>query len=349
MATIRLRPSGHEVDIAAGDTVLTALEKAGYTMPNNCRAGACGECKTLVLDGAFDQGIVLDMALSAEERARGYGLMCMAKPLGPTLDIEFGTDDARPKLFPPRERVPFVVTDVLERTPSIVELQLRPLGENVRFWPGQYVMIGDERAGVPSRPYSIANAPRPDGELHLLVSRVPGGITSGWIHETVTAGDQLEVSGPYGTFVGDPSVETPVLCLASGSGLAPILALTDGALRRGFRHPVTLLYSARTPADVFDEGLMRWWERRHRRFRFLVTYTGAAPPGAEHAGRIPAVLGGQFPSLAGYSVFIAGNPDFVQACRDAVLTLGADPALVHVEGYFPRSAAETPPAERLAG
>jgi CDP-4-dehydro-6-deoxyglucose reductase len=62
-ATIRLQPSGHEVTCESGDTVLSALEKAGYIMPNNCRAGACGECKTKVLDGSFDQGMILDMAL----------------------------------------------------------------------------------------------------------------------------------------------------------------------------------------------------------------------------------------------------------------------------------------------
>ena len=95
-ATIRLQPSGHEVICDSGDTVLSALEKAGYIMPNNCRAGACGECKTKVLDGAFDQGMVLDMALSQEDRASGYGLMCMAKPLSPSLDIEFGTIDGTP-------------------------------------------------------------------------------------------------------------------------------------------------------------------------------------------------------------------------------------------------------------
>jgi CDP-4-dehydro-6-deoxyglucose reductase len=51
-------------------TVLMALEKAGYALPNNCRAGACGECKVKVTSGQFDQGMVLDMALSQEERAR---------------------------------------------------------------------------------------------------------------------------------------------------------------------------------------------------------------------------------------------------------------------------------------
>lgn len=347
-ATIRLQPSGHEVICDSGDTVLSALEKAGYIMPNNCRAGACGECKTKVLDGAFDQGMVLDMALSQEDRANGYGLMCMAKPLTASLDIEFGTIDALQKLFPPREFVPFIVTDKVMRTPTMVEMQLRPLGENLRFWPGQYVMIGDERVGAPLRSYSIANAPRPDGELHLLITKVEGGRTSTWVHEKVSVGDQLLVHGPYGTFVGDPSVETPVLCLASGSGLAPILGLADGALRRGFTWGTTLVFSARTEADVFDQGLMAWWSRKHRTFRSIVTYTGAEPPAtAEFTGRIPTMLGQIFPSLEKHSIFIAGNPDFVEACKAACLALGANPDLVHVEGYFPHWPAEVPPAERL--
>jgi CDP-4-dehydro-6-deoxyglucose reductase len=346
-ATIRLQPSGHEVPCEAGDTVLTALEKAGYMMPNNCRAGACGECKTKVLDGSFDQGMVLDMALSQADRAEGYGLMCMAKPLTNTLDIEFGTVDALQKLYPPRENVPFVVTDLIRRTPSMLEVQLRPLGENLRYWPGQYVMFGNQAEGAPPRSYSIANAPRPDGEIHLLITKVAGGATSGWVHDKLSVGDQVLLSGPYGTFVGDPSVETPVVCLASGSGLAPILGLTDGALRRGFKYGVTLVFSARTQADVFDRGLMAWWEKKHRKFTFVPTYTGGEAPEGAKAGRIPAMLDQVFPSLAGHSVFIAGNPDFVEACKARALELGADPELIHVEGYFPAAPAEWPPPTRL--
>jgi ferredoxin len=100
MSRIVMQPSGKAVECAYGDTVLMALEKAGYALPNNCRAGACGECKVKVLAGQFDQGMVLDMALSQEERRQGYGLMCMAKPISDELVIEWGTIDARPKLFP---------------------------------------------------------------------------------------------------------------------------------------------------------------------------------------------------------------------------------------------------------
>ncbi|MDX9944675.1 MAG: 2Fe-2S iron-sulfur cluster-binding protein, partial [Azonexus sp.] len=102
MARIVMQPSGKSVECAYGDTVLMALEKAGYALPNNCRAGACGECKVKVTSGQFDQGMVLDMALSQDERKQGYGLMCMAKPISEELTIEWGTEDAKPKLFPPR-------------------------------------------------------------------------------------------------------------------------------------------------------------------------------------------------------------------------------------------------------
>lgn len=347
---IRLSPSGREVPSEPGDTVLGALERAGYALPNNCRAGACGECKTKVLQGEVDQGIVLDMALSPSERAAGYRLMCMAKPIEAVVEIEFGTDDARPKLFPPRDRVLCVVTEKIPRTPKIVELRIRPIGDPIRYWPGQYLMIGDERAGAPPRPYSIACAPRADGELVLLIARVVDGTTSNWIHDRLAVGDRVTVAGPYGTFIGDPGTDTPVLCLAAGSGLAPVLALTDAALRRGFRHPVTLLYSARSAADVFDEGLMAWWTAKHRRFDFRVTYTGEDPPeGARFVGRIPDMLGDLTRDLSGHAVYIAGSPEFVDACIVAATALGAHPERIYVERYHPRSPAETPPVEQLTG
>ncbi|MDZ7811496.1 MAG: 2Fe-2S iron-sulfur cluster-binding protein [Arhodomonas sp.] len=345
MTVIRLYPSGQEIDCPAGKTVLGALEDAGYAMPNNCRAGACGECKTRVRDGEVDQGLVLDMALSQDERAEGWGLMCMAKPVSEVVEIEFGTEDAQPKLFPPRENVTFVVVDRIPRTPRIVEIRLRPVREPLRYWPGQYVILGNEREGAPPRSYSIANAPRPDGEIVLQVARIDDGTTSRWIHEDLDVGALVRVSGPYGTFIGDPSVDTPVLCLAAGSGLAPILALADAALRRGYRKPVTLLFSARTEADVYDRGLMAFWEAKHRNFRFLTTLT--REEGGDFHGRIPEVLPQQFPDLSEHSVFVAGSPEFVDDCLATARSLGAREELIHTEGYYEQQQPEAPPRERL--
>ncbi|MGE8686722.1 MAG: 2Fe-2S iron-sulfur cluster-binding protein [Achromobacter sp.] len=335
MAIITIQPSGRTVECASGDTVLTALERAGYALPNNCRAGACGECKVKVLAGSFDQGTVLDMALTADERAQGYGLMCMAKPLEGSLEIEWGAADARPKLFPPRENALFVVTDKRPLTPRVAELRLRPLGKPLRYWPGQYVMLGDPGAGIAPRAYSISNAPRPDGELVLQIARMEGGATSSWVHGALMPGDSVKLSGPYGTFIGDPAVDAPVLCLAAGTGLAPILALTEAAMRRGFRQPVMLVISARTRADVYGLGMLAWWRAKHRKFDYRIALTREAG-GDGLSGRIGEVLPAIFADLSRHTVFAAGSPGFVASSVEAALRQGATPEAIFTEGFNAR-------------
>lgn len=337
MKTIRLHPSGHEVKCGSADTVLMALENAGYALPNNCRAGACGECKVKVVSGAFDQGLVLDMALSQEDRDQGYGLMCMAKPLSDELVIEWGTADAKPKLFPPQANQTYVVTDRVRRTARIVELRLLPIASPMRFWPGQYVLLGDTEGNIPPRCYSLANTPKSDGELRLQITRVDDGKASRWVHDSLKVGDSVSISGPYGTFIGDPSVETPVLCMAAGSGLAPILSLADAALRRGFRMPVTLMFSAKTRDDLYESGQVEYWTRKYPNFRYMPTLTQDTHEGL--TGRIPDVLPAHFKNLSNYSVFIAGSPDFVEACATAARRLGANERFIHTEGYFAQAQA----------
>ncbi len=347
MKTIRLNPSGKELVGNEGETVLATLERNGYALPNNCRAGACGECKCKVVEGEFDQGLVMDMALSDEERAEGYGLMCMAKPTSDVLEIEYGTADAMPKLFPPRENILCVVTDRIPRTPSIVELHIMPLGDPLRFWPGQYVTLGSKSESIPERCYSIANIPNRQSEIVLQISRVEDGKTSAWAHDEVNVGDTVYINGPYGTFIGDPSLDTPVLCLAAGSGLAPISSLAQAAfLRGGFKHPATVLFSARTRADVYDAGLFAYLKVKFRKFDFKYTLTREDNPGGL-TGRIPDILGDLYPDLSGYSVFCAGSPEFVDGCRAAAEALGLPAERFFSEGFFNQHGPETPPQEQL--
>ncbi len=339
MARIIMQPSGKSVDCAYGDTVLMALEKAGYALPNNCRAGACGECKVKVTQGQFDQGMVLDMALSQDERKQGFGLMCMAKPISEELTIEWGTEDAKPKLFPPREDALFVVIDKRQIAARVVELRLRPVGQPIRYWPGQYVTLGNARDNIPPRAYSIANAPRPDGEIVLQIARQDDGQTSAWVHDKLGIGDNVKISGAYGTFIGDPSVDTPVLCLAAGTGLAPILALAEAALRRGYKRPVNLVFSARSREDVYSQGMMAWWRTKHRNFDYKITLTREQAEGYQ-SGRIDTVLPQLFPDLSKHSIFAAGSTAFVDACVETVKKLGAQPELIHTEGFFSQQIAQ---------
>jgi len=334
MKKIIMQPSGKEIDCPSGETVLSVLEKQGYALPNNCRAGACGECKIKVLSGEFDQGFVMDMALSQEDRSEGYGLMCMAKPTSDVLEIEFGTVDAKPRLFPPVENSWHIVTDKIQRTEKILELKLSPLGKPIKFWPGQYAMLGEDNEQHPLRPYSIANAPKQSGELTFIITKEPNGKTSPWIHDEVNIGDNIKINAPYGTFLGDPSVDTPILCLASGSGLAPILSLLNAYLSRGHKNPVTLMFSAKTKEDLLHFGEIKYLESKYVNFKYKFTLTQQSGIAGALEGRIDKVLPLLLNDLSNHSLYIAGGVSFVDTCKKTVEKLGAKEELIHMEEYF---------------
>lgn len=334
MKKIRLYPSLKEINYNEGESVLSTLEKNGFALPNNCRAGACGECKMKIRQGEIDQGFILDMALSAEEKKEGHALMCMAKLKSDLLEVEWADVDARPKLFPPQENVLYMVIEKIPVTESIVRLKLKALGTPIRFWPGQYVQLGDAEKKIAYKSYSIANIPNNDGELVFYITKNPAKGTSEWIHDELQTGDRLKIKGPYGTFIGNPTAETPVLCLAQGSGLAPIMSLASAALMRGgFKFPATIFFSAKNKAEVFERGVFKFLETKFRNFRFNVTYTREQYAG-EKFGRLQKILPETYKDLSSYSVYIAGSPQFVEDMKKLSSELGARAENIYCEGFF---------------
>ncbi|MGH3070439.1 MAG: FAD-binding oxidoreductase [Streptosporangiaceae bacterium] len=230
------------------------------------------------------------------------------------------------------EDTEFTVAAKRQRTPVIAELLLHPAGPLLRYQPGQYMLLGDPDGGLVVRSYSIANAPRRDGLISLLVTRVPGGQLSAWVHDVLRPGDRVLLSGPYGSFTAVPGEPGPVLFLAGGSGLAPVRALAEAALRHRRVAPVVLFFSARTQRDLIDDQRFRGWQRRHPGFSYLRTLTRADGP--PPTGRIPAILGDRFPDLSGWRVYIAGAPGFVTACAAAARACGTRPGRVLTEEFF---------------
>jgi CDP-4-dehydro-6-deoxyglucose reductase len=113
------------------------------------------------------------------------------------------------------------------------------------------------------------------------------------------------------------------------------MSLADAALRRGFPHPVTLVFSARTSDDDVAVGLMRWWEEIHPNFKLVLTHTRTENHDAgEMTGRITERLGEICPDLGGTSVFIAGSPEFVADCERVAKSLGASDDLIYTEGHI---------------
>jgi CDP-4-dehydro-6-deoxyglucose reductase, E3 len=231
------------------------------------------------------------------------------------------------------EDVQYRVVSKCARTRAIDELVLQPVDGRLAYLPGQYALVSDIDRRLPERSYSIANAPRPDGLITLLVTRVVDDGHAVWMAEKVQPGDSLLLAGPYGSFVANPSAtRSPVLYLAGGSGLAPIRALLEAALLNRATSPSTLFVSARTSADLIDDARFRRWALVHPLFRYLRTLTRALEP--PPAGRIPDILHRWVPCLENHLVYIAGGSGFVADCADAALRHGAHPDRVMTEAFF---------------
>ncbi len=237
-----------------------------------------------------------------------------------------------PLLIPTIEDSEFVVISHTWVTAAIVEIELKPVDQRLDFLPGQYVVVADPSRELPMGSYSIANAPQQDGYITLFVTHIADGHLSKWLTNELGVGDAVLVSGPYGTFVRGDSSRLPVLCLAAGSGLAPIRALAQSAIDANLDVPFLIVFSVRTEDDVINRNLFESWAATYDNFHFVRTLTRST--GDPPLGRVPEVLQILFSDLAAYEIFIAGSPGFVQGSAVAARELGVLSTNLHTEEFF---------------
>jgi NAD(P)H-flavin reductase/ferredoxin len=338
---VTVASTGQTFRCPAGELVLDAGLAAGIGLPHNCRGGACGTCKSQILEGAVDHGWVMSFAISDEEKAAGKCLICQSKPLTPTLVIRPDRPMAGAAAAPAPLEATGTVLAAAPLTPSIRRLVIAlPPEVRFRYRAGMHVELRTPGIVRP-RTYSIATAPDreglpPDGLLEFFITRHDGGQASGWLHGADRLGGPLQLHGPYGTFGLPEGAARPLLCLAGGSGLAPILAILRQALPAGFAPPVRLILSVRDRTEAFALEVLHALARRHASFSYLVTLTRESPaePGAGwRHGRVPEWLGQEFFDLSGATVLAAGPPGFVEACVATVLALGASPEQVLTDSF----------------
>jgi len=131
------------------------------------------------------------------------------------------------------------------------------------------------------RSYSIASPPEQIGEIALTVELINGGEVSGYLYEGVAVGDKLEVRGPIGGYFVWPidGVAAPLLLVAGGSGLVPLMAMLRHRQRAGLANPVVLLFSVRSPDEVIYQHELEALAQTDPTFTLLLTYTRRAPVG----------------------------------------------------------------------
>jgi ferredoxin-NADP reductase len=201
--------------------------------------------------------------------------------------------------------------------------------------PGQHV---DLRLTAPDgyqaqRSYSIASAPE-DARLELTVERVDDGEVSTFLTEELQAGDELELRGPIGGyFVWQPSFGGPLLLVAGGSGIVPLRSILRHRTASGSDVPTRLLYSVRTPGDVYYQDEI---DEMTAGVDLRLTYTREAPPGWDgYRGRIDAdrLQEAAWPPAQNPLIYVCGPTAFVELVGRTLVELGHDPLRIRLERF----------------
>lgn len=209
--------------------------------------------------------------------------------------------------------------------------------------PGQHVdlrLTAEDGYSV-ERSYSIASEPERTGEIDLTVERIPDGEVSAFLHDVAVVGDRLEVRGPIGGyFVWDAARTTdePLLLVAGGSGVVPLMAMIRQRAHSGARNPTRLLCSARHLEDVIYRDELDALGSGHDGLEVVLTLTRSTPPGWTGYGRrIDDRMIGEVLEPLGDATraFICGPTALVEVAANALVRLGLPADRVRTERFGP--------------
>lgn len=298
------------------DTLLRGALRAGVGLPHECSVGGCGACRFDLLAGEMETLWDEAPGLSARDRKRGKRLACQSRPLGDcTIRIRC-SDEYRPAAAPKRQQVRLIDRRALTR--DMVELTFQG-DEKAEFLPGQYALLYPE--GAPgARAYSMANLANPEGVWRFIIRRVPGGRGSNALADMVPSDAPLRLDGPYGHAYLRPTAPREIVCVAGGSGLAPMLSVARGALDLPNPPKIHFFDGARTADDLCAAPFLADAPASRLSYTPVLSAPDPAQPWDGATGFVHTVIGEALDQpLSRYEFYFAGPPAMIDALQTLLM------------------------------
>ncbi len=316
-----------------GETVLDAAYRAHVKLPMDCSDGVCGTCKGTCKQGKYDLGDeYIDEALTDDEAADGVVLTCQ---MVPESNVVVSIPAASSLCSSGPQSLTATVETVQSLSETTIELNVT-LSEPLQFLPGQYVNLGIPGSDD-SRAYSFSSAPGAQ-KASFLIRNVPNGKMSSYLREKAAPGDELPLTGPLGSFYLR-AVERPVLMLAGGTGLAPILSMLELIAEEGAEQQVFLLYGVTNVDDLVKLEALNAFAEKMSNFSYA---TVVVNPDSKHEklGFVTEHMNAVPFAIADADTYLCGPPPMVDAVRQYFKQEATEPASFHYEKFNPSTPKE---------
>ncbi|MDL9935286.1 FAD-binding oxidoreductase [Gordonia sp. ABSL1-1] len=311
-------PVDIEMEVSEDETILDAAFRQGIHLMHGCREGRCSACKSYMLDGDVQMDDYSTFACNDAEADEGYVLLCRSWAYS-DCEVELLNFDEDELLNgAPIQDISTRITAIEPKTADIVSLRLEVVEPaEFEFKAGQFVDIHIPGEDDTTRSFSVATTPSNPKELEFLIKKYPGGLFAGMLDGSLTAGDELAITGPYGSFTVKDGHVLPIVLMGGGAGMAPVLSLLRHASETGLTRPMRFYYGARTAKDLFYLDEIASLGKQLADFTFTACLSESMddlPAGVtvEH-GNVTDVVERSEPDLARTEVYLCGPPPMVDA------------------------------------
>jgi NAD(P)H-flavin reductase/ferredoxin len=325
---------GRSVRVKADEkeTVYLAALKAKVRIQTDCLEGACATCKAHCTSGTYWLNEHSEEALTKEDEAKRDVLTCQMYVRSDCV-VEFPYESKLALRNPPETR-PGKVVAIEEVAKAVVRLVVEAEGAPLQFLPGQYVHLGVPGTDA-RRSYSFANSPEAVEKLVFYIKVLEKGAMSEYVSGRAKVGDAMPITGPFGRFYVRKA-ERPIVMVAGGTGLAPMLSMLDHLKAGGQTgQPIQLLYGANRPEELFGlEQLKEYGGDGVKLSTELCVVDGNAGWRGP-TGHITALLRRDIINGGDVDVYICGPPPMIDAGTAWLKANGVDERRVHVEKFLP--------------
>ena len=307
---VTIQSTGERIEVDNKTTILQAALDKGIAYPHRCRVGSCTSCKTKLVEGKIKELTDTAYVLSMEDIQDGAILACQSIPkCDLTIDVTLGEA--------PAEEFEGTISRVDQLTHDILGVTVA-LDRSIYYTAGQYADVAFEGLDRP-RNYSFAARALPQGnrEIRFHIRKVPGGAFTEWLFAEDRVGARLQVGGPFGQFQMH-SNEKPMLFIAGGSGLAPILSILESAGASDLNRDAIFLFGARTQADLYGQAEVHNATRKWKGdFQFLPVLSHE-PQDSDWKGERGLVTDhiASIANIEQHEAYLCGPPGMIDAALD---------------------------------
>ncbi len=308
MPTIKY--AGESYDAEIGEIVLDVLLRNGVDKSYSCRHGVCLSCISTCAEGEISEGAQKNIKPTLARQ--GYFLACQAVISGDMVlaNLDNAALYTRTK-----------VRTLEELSDTVMRLILQP-ATPLYYHAGQYANL--RRPDGLSRSYSMASVPFLDGGLEFHIRKMPGGRMSNWIAEHLKVGHSIDLQGPNGAcYYLTDDIQKPLLLIGTGTGLAPLYGIARDALFSGHVGPVHLYHGSDSTDGLYLRERLKDLADLHAHFNYIPCLSRGWAGDGVRKGRASEVALADFPDLAGWSVYICGEPEMVHDMQQQVYLAGA--------------------------